>query len=141
MGASTFRGDHGAAAVRVAAATKSVEADVARLSSHPGSTQLLLLGRAAALAHRELVAAGEWAVAGQGEEGAEEEDVPRAETQVTEAATEMAGAMTALQGYARAPSTAALARYASKLVPARQQWDEGISQLWFLAHAAGAPTA
>jgi hypothetical protein len=140
MGASTFRGDHGAAAARVAAATKDVEADVARLSSHPSSAQLLDLAHAAALARRELVAAGEWAVAGQGEEGAEEEDVPRAETQVTEAATEMAGAMTALQGYARAPSTAALSRYASKLAPARQQWDEGISQLWFLAHAAGAPT-
>jgi hypothetical protein len=140
MGASTFRGDHGAAAARVAAATKTVEADVARLASHPSSAQLLLLARAAALARRELVAAGEWDVPGQGEEGAEEEDVPRAATQVTEAANEMAGAMAVLQGYAHTPSTAALARYESKLAPARQQWDEGISQLWFLAHAAGAPT-
>jgi len=140
MGASTFRGDHGAAAERIATATRAVAADVERLSSHPSSAQLTSLARAAALARRELLAAGEWAVAGQGEEGAEEEDVPRAETQVTEAATEIAAAMAALQDYARSPSAAVLARYDSKLAPARQQWNEGIFQLWYLAHAARAPT-
>jgi hypothetical protein len=140
MGASAFRDEHGAEAARVAAATKTVEAEVSRLSRSPTRSQLSVLLRAAAEAHRKLVPASEWSVAGQGEEGAEEEDVPRAETQVTEAAAELAASMSALQSYARAPSAAALARCESKLAPGREQWNEGISQLWYLAHASNAPS-
>jgi hypothetical protein len=140
MWGSAFRAEHGAEAARVATATKALEGQVARLRGDPRRSQLELLGRGAAQARRVLVAASEWDVAGAGQEGAEEEDVPRAETQVTEGASELAGAMTALQSYARAPSATALARVEQKLAPARQQWNEGISQLWYLAHASGAPT-
>jgi hypothetical protein len=140
MGASSFRAEHGAAAVRVATAMKALEGELSRLGGDPRSTRPGPLDRAATEARRLLASASEWPVAGAGQEGAEEEDVPRAETQVTEAASELAGAMTALKAYTRAPSAAALTSLEQKLAPARQQWNEGISQLWYLAHASGAPT-
>ena len=98
------------------------------------------LARAAAEAHGDAAQASAWSVAGRGEEGAEEEDVPRAETQVTEGAGELVSAMAALQAYARAPSAASLARYKSRLASGKAQWNEGISQLWYLAHASDPPT-
>jgi hypothetical protein len=140
MGGSSFRREHGAAAVRVARATKAVVGALARLGGDRRPSRLGPLERAATEARRMLVVASGWDVAGAGQEGAEEEDVPRAESQVTEGASELADAMSALQAYARAPRAAALARFERKLAPARQQWNEGISQLWYLAHASGAPT-
>jgi hypothetical protein len=135
-GATVFLDEHVVGAARAAAATKAVEAEVSRLSSSPTRSQLERLARAAGEGHRNLVQAGEWNVA----EGGEEEDLPRAEAEVTEGANELANAMSALQAYARAPSTAALARYESKLAHGREQWNEGISELWHLAHGSNPPT-
>ena len=59
---------------------------------------------------------------------------------MTEGAAELAAAASALQAYAHAPSAAELADYASKLASGRTQWNEGISQLWYLAHASHPPT-
>jgi hypothetical protein len=139
-GAKTFLDEHAGAAARLATSTKLVEAQIARLPSTPTRSQMALLARAATQARPALQAASEWSVAGAGEEGAEEEDVPRAETQVTEAAGELAAVMSALESYARAPSASALARNQSKLSAARGQWNEGISQLWYLAHSSHPPT-
>ncbi len=139
-GAAAFRGEHGAAAARAIARARAVEGELSRLSPAPTRVQLAPLARAAGEAYGELVKASEWNVAGRGEEGAEEEDVPRAETQVTEGAGELASAMSAVQSYARAPSAATLAGYRSKLAGGRTQWNEGISQLWYLAHASDPPT-
>jgi hypothetical protein len=140
MGATTFFNEHAGAAARIAAATKAVEVDVSRLPSAPTRSQLTALAGAASEAHRSLSQVSEWKVAGQGEEGAEEEDVPRAETQVAEGASELGSAFSGLRAHARAPSGAALAGYKSKLANGRTQWNEGISQLWFLAHKATPPT-
>jgi hypothetical protein len=139
-GAKTFLDEHADAAEQLAASTKLVEGALARLSSTSTRKQQALLARAAGAARPELVAASEWSVAGQGEEGAEEEDVPRAETQVTEAAAELAAVMSALASYPRAPSASVLARTRSKLSAARGPWNEGISQLWYLADTAHPPT-
>jgi hypothetical protein len=139
-GAAAFRREHAVQAARMAATTKAVELEISRLPPAPTSAQLARLARAAAEAHGEAAQASAWNVAGRGEEGAEEEDVPRAETQVTEGAGEAAGAMSALQTYTRAPSAAALASYRSKLANGKTEWDEGISQLWYLAHASDPPT-
>jgi hypothetical protein len=139
-GAKTFLAEHATAAEQLARSTKLVEAMLARPAGTPPRSQLALLARAATQARPELQAASEWSVAGQGEEGAEEEDVPRAETQVTEAAAELAAAMSALETYAGAPSASGLTRSQSKLSAARGQWNEGISQLWYLAHTAHPPT-
>jgi hypothetical protein len=139
-GAARFRREHAAAAARAIASAKAVENELAGLAPTPTRAQLARLAQAAGEAHAELLEASEWNVAGRGEEGAEEEDIPRAETQVTEGAGEMAGAMSALQTYARAPSAAALAGYRSRLAGGQTQWDEGISELWHLAHASEPPT-
>ncbi len=141
-GAATFVSEHARTAVRAATAVKAVEAQTARLSSPPTGAQLQRLAPLTALARRATVRASEWDVPKSdegGEEGAEEEDLPRAETEGTTAANELAKAMSALQAYARAPSASALARYRSELAHAKEVWNESISQLWFLAHRSGPP--
>jgi hypothetical protein len=138
--AGAFIGEHGGGAVRAAAAAKAVEVEVSRLSRSPTRSQLQKLARAAGEGHRSAVQAGEWNVSEGGEEGAEEEDLPRSEHEVIEGADELANAMAAVQTYARAPSAAALARYRSALARGREQWNEGVSQLWYLGHKHNPPT-
>ncbi len=139
-GAATFRDEHARVAASIAAGAKALRLEVSRLSPAPTRAQAGQLGRAAGEVHGEAVAAAAWSVAGRGEEGAEEEDLPRAETQVTEGAGELANAMSALQIYARAPRAAELAGYESSLANAQTEWNEGIAQLWYLAHASDPPT-
>lgn len=141
--ASEFVQQHGAAATQAAAATNLVELRVSGLSGGPASAgQLEGLAHAAASARRATVGPGEWSIAAGGEGGGaeEEEDLPRAETQVTNGANELRHAATALQAYTRAPSAAALARYRTELAGGREQWDEGISEIWHLAHRSHPPT-
>ncbi len=141
--ASEFVDQHGAAAIRAAAATLATEREASALSSPPDQSTSQRLARAAARARHETVQASDWSVGGGGGEGGgvdEEEDLPRAEAQVTEAARELASALSAVQTYARARSAAALARYRGKLARGREQWDEGISEIWHLAHRANPPT-
>jgi len=143
-GASTFLAEHLSGAARAAAAVKGAELGLAQLPSSPTRGQLAQLRRSVSAGRGDVAAAGEWHTAAvsaaSAEEGGEEEDVPRAETQVTEGATELATALSALQSYARAPSAHALASYRSELTAGREQWDEGIAQLWHLAHMSNAPT-
>jgi hypothetical protein len=138
--ASAFIDQHGAGATRAAAATKAVEVEVSRLSGSPTRSQLQRLARAAGEGRRAAVQAGEWNVDEGGEEGAEEEDLPRSEHEAADGGNELANAMAALQAYARAPGAAALARYRRELARGREQWNEGISQLWYLAHEHRPPT-
>ena len=140
--AGTFYEEHTAAAKRAAAATRAVADEVARLSSSPSPRQLEQIAPAAAQARRDDVQASEWNIAESGEggeEGVEEEDLPRAETEATEGANELAKAMSALQAYIRAPGTATRAGYESKLSHGREQWDESVTQLWYLAHKHNPP--
>jgi hypothetical protein len=142
--ASTFVGEHIAGAARAATAVKAGEVELAQLPSRPTRAQLERLVRTAGAGRGDVAAAGKWHIVeispASSEEGAEEEDLPRAESQATQGATELATAMSALQAYARAPSASALARYRSELAAGREQWNEGISQLWYLAHTPNAPT-
>jgi hypothetical protein len=134
--ADSFLVGHIAAAARVAAATKAVEAEAAALPRSATAAELGRLGHAAAQGRRGLVTASEWDVAG---EGAEEEDLPRAESELSEGADELAHAMSALEAYARAPRASALARYERELSVGREQWNEGISQVWYLDHRPNPP--
>jgi hypothetical protein len=43
------------------------------------------------------------------------------------------------RSYALAPRASALAGYQSKLANGRVSWNEGISQLWYLAHETSPP--
>ena len=140
--ATTFLNEHAVTATRVAVATKAVAAAASRLSRSPSRSQLEQLAHAAAQARRSSVLAGEWNVAKSGEggeEGVEEEDLPRAETEATESANELAGAMAALEAYTRAPTEAAFARYQSKLAHGREVWDESIAEIWHLANHSSPP--
>lgn len=141
--ATTFLDQHGAAATRLAAASRLVEAEVSRHPDLATARQLETLGRATAQARRQVVQAGEWNIASSGEggeEGLEEEDLPRAETEITEAADELARAFSSLQTFVRRRSQPALSRYRTDLERGREQWDESISQLWHLAHRSAPPT-
>jgi hypothetical protein len=140
--AAAFVSEHGATAVHTAAAVKVVDGELALLSSPPTPVQLHRLAQAVARARRAALRAAEWDVSKSsegGEEGAEEEDLPRSETEATTAANELARAMSELEAYARAPSAAGLAAFRGKLAHAKELWDESVSQLWFLAHRSGAP--
>jgi hypothetical protein len=142
--ATAFVDEHLTEASRVAAAINADELDLTQLGPHPTRAQLARLLRTVSAGRGDVVAAGEWHTvaisAARVEEGGEEEDIPRAETQATEGASELAAALSALQSYARAPSARALASYRSELATGREQWNEGIAQLWHLAHMSRAPT-
>jgi hypothetical protein len=139
--ASSFLREHASAATGTAAAARAVESEVARLSSRgSGSEALARLAREASRAHRAAVQASEWSPAAGSEAGSEEENLERAEAQVTEGAEELARATAAIEGYARARGAAARARYASEMAHAREQWNEGVAQLWFLARRRNPPT-
>ena len=107
------------------------------MSRPPTSSQLEQLARVAGEEHRDAVQAQGWNVAEGAEEG---EDLPLAESQVNEGANDLAKATSALLAYARAPDAAALARYQDGLTVGRERWNEGIAQLWFLAHETNPPT-
>jgi len=139
-GAASFLEEHARAATHLAQMTRAVAAEVGRLTGTGTSSQLTQLARAAGETHDYAVKANEWNIPGGGEEGAEEEDVPRATTQVAEGAGEVAKAMAYLTVYARTPRTLALRHYKGSLANARIEWNEGIAQLYYLAHRSHAPT-
>jgi hypothetical protein len=135
-GARAFFSAHSGAAKSAAQAADVAQAELSKLSPAPTARQLATLTRAAATAHRELVIVSEWNTL----QGGEEEDLQQSEIEVTEGATHLAGAMAALRIYASAPRRAALVRYRSELAFGRSRWNEGIVQLWYLAHRSDAPT-
>jgi outer membrane murein-binding lipoprotein Lpp len=139
-GAASFLEEHSRAATDLAQMTRTVAADVGGLAGAGTSAQLTRLARASGETHDYAVKAGEWNIPGAGQEGAEEEDVPRATAQVIEGAGELAKAMAYLKTYARTPRTLALRHYKGSLANARIEWNEGIAQLYYLAHRSHAPT-
>ncbi len=142
--ATMFVDEHLSEASRVAATIKADELELTQLPPHPTRAQLARLLRTVSTGRGDVVAAGEWHTvavsAARAEEGGEEEDIPRAETQATEGVSKLAAALSAVQSYARAPSAHTLASYRSELATGREQWNEGIVQLWHLAHRSDAPT-
>jgi hypothetical protein len=138
--AASFLEEHSRAATHLAQMTRAVAAEVGRLAGAGSSSQLTQLARAAGETHDYAVEASEWNIPGGGEEGAEEEDVPRATSQVAEGAGEVAQAMAYLKTYARTPRTLALRHYKGRLANARIEWNEGIAHLDYLAHRSHAPT-
>jgi hypothetical protein len=135
-GAGAFFTAHAGAARSAAMAADAVQSQFSKLPVPPTPGELEALTRAASAAHRDLVAVSEWNTL----QGGEEEDLQQSEIEVTEGATHLAGAMAALRIYASAPRRAALARYRSELTFGRSRWNEGIVQLWYLAHRSDAPT-
>lgn len=138
--ARLFVHQHGREASRTAAAVRAVERDISALPVSAVSTQLRRLIPVAVRARRAAVLASEWSPVSSSEAGSEEENVPRAEAQVSEAADELLSALKALESYARTRRPAARSRYESAIAHTRVLWNEGISQLWFIARRHDPPT-
>jgi len=126
--------------VAFASSAHALERAAAGLPGAASKARLQQLARAAAQARRAADRASEWGAPGNGEGSEEEEDLPRAESQLTSGAGELARAVAAIQTYARAHSASTLGSYRSKLESAREQWDDGITEIWHLAQESGPPT-
>jgi hypothetical protein len=135
-GAAAFVSEHAAVALRAGAEAKAVEATMARSVGALDPNEQVQLLRAAAKAHRDMVAASEWDNA----EGGMEENLQQAEAESIEGASHLAIAMAAARDYASQHGAIALARYRSQLAYGRQRWDEGVFELWHLAHRHDPPT-
>jgi hypothetical protein len=135
-GAAAFVNEHAAVALRAGGEAKAVEAEMTRPAKALDPKQQAQLVRAAAKAHRDMVAASEWDDA----EGGMEENLQQAEAESIEGASHLAIAMAAARDYASQHGASALARYRSQLPYGRQRWDEGVFELWYLAHRHGPPT-
>jgi len=135
-GAAKFVREHAASLAPAAAAVRRAEAQAAGLHAPLRGAQKASLEHAAALARRSVVGVSEWSVAEKGQE----ENLEQAEREVTEGAARLVTAMSALQVYGATPSPASLARYSSERARGREQWNQGIGQLWYLAHRADPPT-
>ncbi len=135
-GAASFFAGHEASATRAAAAARAAESQMAALGATPTEPRLEALALAAARARRSLVAVSEWDTAQEGEE----EDLVQAESEVTEGATDLANAMSALRAYASTPKPASRARYERERARGRALWNEGIVELWYLAKRSNPAT-
>ena len=90
-------------------------------------------------AHPAALLASEWSPSASSEAGSEEENVQRAEAQVTEAPRNWRARRPPSRA-TRATGAGCARRYPSEMAHAREQWNEGIAQLWFLAHRTNLPT-
>ena len=135
-GAAAFVNAHAAVALRAGSEAKTVEAAMARAAGALDPSQEAQLVTAAGKADRDMVAASEW----DDPESGMEENLEQAEAESIEGASHLAIAMAAARDYASRHGAAALARYRSQLAFGRQRWDEGVFELWYLAHRHGPPT-
>ena len=135
-GAKTFISEHGTEVVAVRESARNLTLAIDKLASTHGQNQLGEVARIAQEGHDRIAAAhAEWTTS----ESSEEEDLANAEVQIDEAAAELKNAMGQLVAYGN-PSRAALARYAKQLAAGREKWDEGVTEIWFLAHRRDPPT-
>jgi hypothetical protein len=135
-GAAAFVNEHAAVALRAGGEAKAVEAAMARSSEALDAKQQAQLVLDAAKAHRDMAAASEWDDA----EGGMEENLQQAEAESIEGASHLVIAMAAARDYASGHGAGALSRYRSQLAYGRQRWDEGVFELWHLAHRHDPPT-
>jgi hypothetical protein len=134
-GANVFVSEHVAATQKAAATVVALERAVAGLSRTPGPAELQALDVQARRARRDIAPASEWEVT----ESGEEEDLSQAELELNEGADSLLGASAALRAYARSPAPQPLARYRSDLARGREHWNQGVRQLWYLAHRPRPP--
>jgi hypothetical protein len=73
-------------------------------------------------------------------ENGEEEDLGQAELEINGGAIAFLGVIDALRAARRVPTAAAIAGYHARIGRAREQWNEGTRQLWYLTHRANPPS-
>lgn len=135
-GAHAFLPAHEAEAAKAAAAVRLLAEDARSLELDATQARLESLTTDAAHARRELIRTSEWPVTA----AREEEDLEQAQVEVVEASKQLIAAAAAVRAYARVRDPATLARWRSELHEARERWNAGISQLWYLDGRHGAPT-
>ncbi len=134
-GSATFLREHGAEARRAAAAVTALSAAVEALPAKATRAQLEALALATHGAHRALLAAANWNVT----ENGEEEGVSQAEKEIHEGAEALLDAEADARLYALRGRPASLIGFRHELAAGREYWDQGISQLWYVAKKPGAP--
>lgn len=132
-GANSYFDEHWVQIDRAAAAARAIEAAVAAVPAAATRAQREALAVAARRARRAIAPATEWQVT----ESGEEEDLGQAELEVNEGAGSLLKAIAALTASARRPGE--LGYYRADLAAAREHWNQGTHELWYLAHEKGPP--
>jgi hypothetical protein len=115
---------------------KNIEQAVSQVPAQPTSSQLQAVSQVAIRSRRDVAAASEWGVS----ESGEEEDLAQAQIEVNAGADSVLQAISSMRAYARTPRATLLASVKRQLASARVQWNDGISQLWYLARKPNPPT-
>lgn len=135
-GVDVFLKQHSTEASRAARAMKNIEEAVSQFPAQPTSSQLQAVSQVAIRSRRDVAAASEWGVS----ESGEEEDLGQAQIEVNAGADSVLQAIFSIRAYARTPRATLLASVKRQLASARVQWNDGISQLWYLARKPNPPT-
>jgi len=134
-GSEAFYREHAGEAAEAAAATRALAANVAGLPATPSAKALEALAVDEHRTRRDLLAAAKWTVI----ESTEEEGVSQAEKEISEATGALLKAMTDIRIYTHDRRPVALADYNKELALGREYWDQGISELWHVAHKTAPP--
>lgn len=134
-GSESFYREHAGEAGQTAVAIRALAAEVAALPAHPSTAVLEALAVKEHRARRELLGVSKWVIS----ESSEEEGVSQAEKEIEEATGALLQAGTDIRIYAHDRRPVALANYRKQLKLGREYWNQGITELWFVAHKAGPP--
>ncbi len=134
-GAHTFLREHGNEARTTAALLSTLATAVNGLSGRPSGAQLQTLALDGHRVHRALLAASDWTVSEDGEE----EGVSQAEKEIHEGSEALLNAAADIHLYSLRVRPASLAAYRRELAAGREYWNQGITQLWYVAKKPGPP--
>jgi len=133
--ARSFIKEHVSDANRVQASVQAVEIGVAQAAKSETESSLDELAQLAQTAHDNLNT-----IRNDFASGSYSGEVEKASAQVFTSANGLKNAMGALVAYTGNPDPATLAHFTSQYMPAKEEWDEGVSAIWRLAHEANPPT-
>jgi hypothetical protein len=134
-GSEAFYREHSGEAARTAEATRALADEVAGLPAKPSAAQLEALAVEEHRTRRDLLAAAKWTVA----ENGEEEGVSQAEKEIYEATGALLKAMSDIRLYAQTRRPADLVGYRIEQASGREYWNQGITELWYVAHKSAPP--
>jgi hypothetical protein len=134
-GAGVFFREHAAQARSATAAMRQFEAALVSLELRPTAAVAQEVALQARRAKRRVTPATEWQIT----ESGEEENLSQAELEINEGAKGFLSVIDALRAARRAPGAHALAGYRAQIARAREQWNQGTRQLWYLAHGGSSP--
>ncbi len=134
-GANTFLREHGGEARHAAALVSALSVAVKTLPATPSGAQLQAIAVDGHMAHRALLAASNWTVSEDGEE----EGVSQAEKEIHEGTEALLNAAVDIHLYSLRARPRSLAAYRRELAAGREYWDQGITELWFVAKKPSPP--